>query len=169
MTAATDSAARAVDAYLQRAVPFGFSGSVLLAVGDEVRLARGYGVADRESKRPNRSDTVFRLGSVTKPVTAAALLVLADQGRVRLDDRLGERLTGVQGTHANITVEQLLSHTAGLPDATGEDFGPGERHEVLNVIFNTPPHFPPGTAYAYSNAGYSVLAAIVEDVIPARW
>jgi CubicO group peptidase (beta-lactamase class C family) len=160
----TDAAARAVDRYLQHAVPFGFSGAVLLATGDDVRLARGYGVADRDARRLNRSSTVFSLGSVTKPLTATAVLVLVDEGRVRLDDRLGDRLAGVPRSHADITIEHLLSHTAGLPDATGEDFDPGERDEVLSTIFGEPPRFPPGTAYAYSNAGYSVLAAILEDV-----
>ena len=160
----TNAAARAVDQYLRRAVAFGFSGSVLLSVDGDVRLARGYGFADRASQRRNRSDTVFSLGSVTKPVTATAVLVLVDDGRLRLDDRLGDRLTGVPRTHADITIEQLLSHTAGLPDATGEDFDPGQRDEVLGAIFEEQPSFPPGTAYAYSNAGYSVLAAIVEHV-----
>jgi CubicO group peptidase (beta-lactamase class C family) len=160
----TDAAARAVDEYLRRAVPFGFSGAVLLSVAGDVRLARGYGLADREASRQNRSTTVLSLGSITKPITATAVLVLVDEGRLRLVDRLGDRLIGVPPTHADITIEQLLSHTAGLPDGTGEDFDPGERDEVLGMIFAEPPGSPPGTAYAYSNAGYSVLAAIVEEV-----
>lgn len=159
-----DAAARNVDRYLRRAVPFGFSGAILVATGDDVRLARGYGLADRDAGTNNRSSTVFSLGSVTKPVTATAVLVLADQGQIGLRDRLGDRLSHVPPSHAAITIEQLLSHTAGLPDATGEDFDRGERDEVLGMIFETPLRFAPGTAYAYSNAGYSVLAAIVEDV-----
>ena len=163
-TGTTDAAAKVVDRYLRRAVLFGFSGAALVATGDDVRLAGGYGLADRGSGRLNRSSTVFSLGSVTKPLTATAALVLVEDGRIRLNDRLGDRLSGVPRSHADITIEQLLSHTAGLPDATGEDFDPGERDEVLAMIFEAPARFPPGTSYAYSNAGYSVLAAIVEDV-----
>lgn len=165
----TDDAAETVDRYLRRAVPFGFSGAVLVATGGEVRLARGYGLADPEAGRPNRSSTVFSLGSITKPLTATAVLALVDLGRIGLDDHLGDRLPGVPESHAMVTMEQLLSHTAGLPDATGDDFEPGTRDDVLGAIFETPPQFPPGSGYAYSNCGYSVLAAIVEEVTGEPW
>lgn len=159
-----DRAAEALDRYLAHAVPFGFSGALLLATSDEIRLARGYGWADRDARRLNRSSTVFSLGSITKPVTAAVVLALVDQGRIGLRDRLADRLGSVPDDKATITVEQVLSHSAGLPDATGEDFDPGERADVIQEIFATPLRFEPGTAYVYSNTGYSVLAAVIEQV-----
>lgn len=162
--APADEAANALDRYLRRAVPFGFSGAVLLATDDEVRLARGYGMADPAAGRPNRASTVFSLGSITKPLTATLVLTLVDEGRIGLADPAGRWLDGVPRAHADVTIERLLTHTAGLPDATGDDFDPGARGDVLAEIFRLPPRFPPGSAYAYSNTGYSVLAAIVEEV-----
>ena len=164
-----DEAAAAVDAYLRRAVPFGFSGSVLLATDGRVRLAAGYGWADRVAGRLNASTTVLSLGSITKPLTSTAVLRLVDGGALALHDRLGDRLPGVPQDKADITVEQLLSHSAGLIDATGDDFEPGARHDVLTAIMAAPLRFEPGTAYAYSNTGYSVLAAILEAVTGAPY
>jgi CubicO group peptidase (beta-lactamase class C family) len=158
-----DRAAEILDRYLDRAVPFGFSGSVLYAAGGEVRLARGYGFADRSTRTPNTSDTVFSLGSVTKSLTATTVLVLVEKDRLRLESSIGDLLPGVTGDHAAVTIEQLLSHTGGLSDGTGEDFDPGTRDEVLEAAFGTPLRFRPGSDYAYSNTGYSVLAAIIEE------
>lgn len=162
--APTDPETDGIDRYLARAVPFGFAGSVLVATGGAVRLAQGYGWADRDGRRPNTSATVFSLGSITKPLTATAVLALVEQGRIGLTDTLPAHLDRVPDDKAAITVEQVLSHTAGLPDATGEDFDLGGRADVLRTIFETPLTFEPGSAYAYSNAGYSVLAAVIEEV-----
>ena len=160
----TDAPAEAIDRYLQRAVPFGFAGAVLVAMGDDVRLACGYGWADRDTRRANGSATVFSLGSVTKPITSTAVLRLVDTGRISLTDSIGGWFPSAPADKAAITVEQLLSHTAGLIDATGEDFDPGERADVIQAIFAASLRFPPGSSYAYSNAGYSVLATLLEEV-----
>ena len=106
---------------------------------------------------PNTAHTVFSLGSVTKQFTAAAILKLEEQGS---SAPIG-RFIGAPADKAGITLHQLLTHTAGLPVYTGDDFEPAGRDETVAKMLAAPLRFPPGSDFAYSNAGYSLLAAIV--------
>ena len=153
-----------LDRFLTRVAPFGFSGAILAADGGEVLLREGYGLADRANDTPNTAGTVFCLGSVTKQFTAAAVMKLAQDGKLDPDDFMSRYLAGVPQDKAGITLHHLLTHTAGTLNYTGPDYEPAGREQVLQKAFASPLLFEPGTEYRYSNAGYSVLAAIVEIV-----
>jgi CubicO group peptidase (beta-lactamase class C family) len=154
--------AASIDEFLSRLTPFGFSGAALLAHGDEVLLEKGYGLADRANGIPNTPETVFCLGSVTKIFTAVAVMKLVEAGALSLESRLGELIDGIPQDKAGITLQHLLTHSAGLVNYTGEDYAPDGVEHMLEKVFHTPLAFEPGSQYAYSNAGFSLLAAIIE-------
>jgi CubicO group peptidase (beta-lactamase class C family) len=145
----------------------GFSGVVLVARGRRFSFSRGVGLADRTRRTPITARTVFDIGSVTKPLTLAAALALVEDGRLELSDRLGDLLPGVPDDKRAITVRQLLAHRAGLPeyvvDSPGGDFHELSRDKALRRILSQPLRFEPGTDYGYSDAGYTVAAALIED------
>jgi CubicO group peptidase (beta-lactamase class C family) len=151
-----------VHEYLERITPFGFSGACLVGVGGEIVTNAGYGFAVRSEGAPNTANTVFSLGSVTKQFTAAAILKLEERGALGTTDRIERFVGGVPGDKAGITLHHLLTHTSGLAMYTGDDYEPAERDETVAKMLEAPLRFRPGTDYAYSNAGYSLLGAIVE-------
>jgi CubicO group peptidase (beta-lactamase class C family) len=142
----------------------GFSGSVAILSRGRFECRAGYGVADRAAETPNTADTVFSIGSVSKAFTAAAILALVDAGRLRLRDRAGELVPGLDGPAAGVTVRQLLLHTSGLTGSLGDDHEPLGHDQAVEAIGGLDRAFEPGTDYAYSNAGYTLLALIVETV-----
>jgi CubicO group peptidase (beta-lactamase class C family) len=145
----------------------GFSGAVLVVRRGRPIFSRGVGLANRKQRIRNTPRTVFDIGSITKALTSAAALALVEDGRLNLSDRLGELLPGVPADKQAITLRQLLEHRAGLPeyvvDAPGGDFLELSRDEALGRIFRRPLRFEPGTKYGYSDAGYTVAAAVIED------
>jgi CubicO group peptidase (beta-lactamase class C family) len=143
-------------------------GAALLVVRDGVPLVRrGYGFADLESNSAVTPQTNFRLASVTKQFTAAAILLLAEDGRLHLDDRVRQWLPSLPPAAGSITIRHLLTHTGGLIDY--EDIMPASLAtqlrdvDVLHLL-DAQDHlyFAPGSAYRYSNGGYAMLALIVE-------
>lgn len=152
------------DAWLSRLVPLGFSGGVLVARDGEVLLRKGYGLSDRERGVPFATDTAFPNGSITKPYTAAAILVLEQQGQLRTDDLLSLYLGPVPPDKRELTLHHLLTHSSGLPGAIGRDFDPVERDDYVARALGTELLFPPGARYQYSNVGYALLAAVLETV-----
>jgi len=154
-----------LDAYLTRLVPFGWSGSVLVARDGEIVLNKGYGLANRAQHTPWTSDTVGNIGSITKQFTAAAILKLEAMGKLNVMDRMSAYLPAVPADKAGITLHQLLTHTAGLAgDLGGTDDQPIGRDELVKVVLASRLAHPPGDTFEYSNEGYSLLAAIVERV-----
>lgn len=158
-----------VDDYLRRMVPFGWHGAVLVSRGGEVLLARGYGTADHgdgdsAGTRPWTAGTVSTVGSVTKQFTAAAIVKLAEEGRLALDDSLPSFFDGVPPEKRGITLHHLLTHTSGLREAGAGDFDDVSREEVVRRAMNAGLASEPGEDYAYSNLGYSLLGAVVEEV-----
>jgi CubicO group peptidase (beta-lactamase class C family) len=151
-----------VGAYLALITPFGFTGACLVGVGGEVVSNAGYGFAVRAEEFANTADTVFSVGSVTKQFTAAAILKLEEQGALTTNDPIQRFVGGVPADKAGITLHHLLTHTSGLCNYTGDDYEPAERDETVAKMLASPLLFPPGADYAYSNAGYSLLAAVVE-------
>jgi CubicO group peptidase (beta-lactamase class C family) len=135
-----------------------------------VRLARGYGYANLEDGTRVTEHTVFRIGSVTKQFTAAAILLLAEDGKLSLDDRLAKYLpTFPRG--GEVTLRQLLTHTSGIRNYTGyPDFLKGQSPRALTgdemiayIAGATPAYdFDPGTGWSYSNSGYLLLGIVVE-------
>jgi CubicO group peptidase (beta-lactamase class C family) len=143
----------------------GFSGSVAISTGGKLDCAAGYGMADVEAGRPNTADTVFDIGSVTKAFTAAAVFALVDSGRLTLDTTAGEVLPALRGPVAGATVEQLLLHTSGLGGTFGDgDSTPLDRDAALAAIDALELAFPPGTDNLYSNAGYTLLAIMIDEL-----
>ena len=148
-----------------------FMGSVLVAVGGEVILRKSYGTGDLGEEIPNRPETMHRIDSVTKPFTALAILLLEEDGRLRLDDPVSRHVEGVPEEIAErITIHHLLSHTSGLPDYIHlPEAAPYYEQEVplgtlLDLFRSRPLDFEPGEGFKYSNSGYLLLGAIVEAV-----
>lgn len=157
----------AVDRLMSRyegAVP----GASLLVIRDrEPALQRSYGFSDLEQKIATSPASNYRLGSVTKQFTAAAILLLAEDGRLELDDSIRKWLPSLPEADTAITIRQLLTHTSGLVDY--EDVMPEDTVEqlrdadVLRLLEGQDAgYFKPGSAYRYSNSGYALLALVVE-------
>lgn len=162
-----DDAAFAADTrdYLQRLEGLGFAGVVLVARGDRPLVAEGYGLADRESAIPWTPGTASTVGSITKQFTGAAILALAEEGRLRVDDPLTRHFADVPEDKRAITLHHLLTHSSGLGGPPGAgDWDPIGRDEFVAATLAQPLAFPPGTDYDYSNAGYSLLGAVIEKV-----
>ena len=142
----------------------GFGGAILVEVHDTLILKAGYGWANREERLPFTPQTIAQIGSLTKQFTATAILSLAHDGLVDLDDTAGAYLPDAAEPGASLTLRQLLTHTAGMPEYCGHDFERYSIHDLLTKCMATPLLYPPGTDYAYSNPGFSVLGAIVQRV-----
>lgn len=159
----TDSIAEA-QTYLDRLAAIGFTGAVLIAQGDEVLLSQGYGWADPEKTTAIEPDTIFAIGSNTKPFTAAAILKLQDDGVLSVNDPIGLFLPDVPEDKQAITIHQLLTHSAGF-DHSGlfeGDFEDVDRDEAVERILASELLFPPGSESSYADASMILLAAIVE-------
>jgi len=160
----TGSIGQKLDQYLTRCVPFGFSGAVLVTVNGSTVLNKGYGLADRLHSIQNTSETVFPVGSITKQFTAAGILKLEMMGKLHTNDLLSKYIKNMPGDKNEITLHHLLTHTAGMIENTGLDFEEVSRDAMVKRVISAPLRFKPGTAFGYSNAGYSLLAAIIEIV-----
>lgn len=153
-----------IDAWLTRLEGFGFAGSILVAKDGQIALHKGYGLADREKGILFTPETVFDIGSITKQFTAAAILRLEQDGKLKVTDPLGRYFDGVPEDKAGITLHHLLTHSAGMKDGFGDDYEEMPRDKLVQAALASQLLWPPGTRYEYSNAGYSLLAAIVEKV-----
>jgi CubicO group peptidase (beta-lactamase class C family) len=160
--------AQKIDAALAAAVPSGFGGAVLVEKGGRIVLEAGYGFADRERKVPFTTDTIAQIGSITKSMTAIAVLQLAEDGKLDLKAQVRTYLPGAAEPAASATLHQLLTHHAGLADSCGDDFDPVSKEDLLRRCMALALAFPAGEDH-YSNMGYSILAAIVEQVSGERW
>jgi D-alanyl-D-alanine carboxypeptidase len=143
--------------------------SVAVARGGRIVLAKGYGLANVELNVPATPDTVYRIGSITKQFTAAAVMQLVEQGKMSLDDPIEKYLPDypVRGRH--ITIRHLLNHTSGIKSYTslGLKFLAVTRqdlsHESLIALFkDEPDDFQPGEKWLYDNSGYYLLGVILE-------
>jgi CubicO group peptidase (beta-lactamase class C family) len=151
-----------LDRYLKALAGYGYSGAVLVAKRGEVVLNQGYGLADRAHNKPFTADTLFDIASISKQFTAAAILKLEMQGKLKVEDKLAKFFPSAPPDKAVITLHQLLTHTSGLPDSIGDEYDVMPRDQFLKGVFATPLLHPPGGRFVYSDAGYSVLAAVVE-------
>jgi CubicO group peptidase (beta-lactamase class C family) len=155
----------AIEEYLHRLERLGFSGSVLVARRDQVLLAEGYGLADRESRRPWTPRTISTVGSITKPFTGAAILALSEDGRLTVGDPITKYFENVPADKRSITLHHLLTHSSGIVDLAGPgDFDPIGREEFVRRALEQELAFGPGEGYEYSNAGYSLLGAVIEQL-----
>ncbi|GIG70104.1 serine hydrolase domain-containing protein [Phytomonospora endophytica] len=152
-----------VETWATSLVPWGLRGAVAVVEDGTTTVSAGFGALTPGGTAPIGTGTRMAIGSLTKPVTALAIWRLTDQGRVGIDETLGELLPGVPGDKAPITVGQLLSHTSGIADAHGPDEEQIDRAEALRRIYAAPPLFEPGEDESYSNSGYTLLAAVIEE------
>jgi CubicO group peptidase (beta-lactamase class C family) len=171
-TDAADPAPEAaeLDASLAKQLPADGAGdAILLARDGHVLFSHGYGWADREHQIPVTDQTRFRIGSVTKQFTAAAILKLADAGKLSVEDPLEKYFPGYPGGGA-ITLRHLLNHTSGLhnftdhPGFSAQVTKPVNETDLVASFRNDPPDFKPGEEFRYSNSGYVLLGMIVEKV-----
>lgn len=158
VAAPSSALAAQLDAYLSSRNP---SGAFLFAVGDEIVFNKGYGVLT-EGGAPIPADAVFPIGSVSKQFTAAAILQLAERRKLSLDDPISKFFPAVPADKAAITVQQLLAHNSGLPRNVHPFQELHTREETLGLIFAAAMGTSPGKHHSYSNAGYMLLARIVE-------
>lgn len=149
--------------------PRGPGAAVVVIRDGAVIHAKGYGLANLEWERPIDSDTVFWIGSTTKPFTATAIVLLAAEGRLRLEDSIRHYLPELPATYDPITIHQLLTHTSGAPNHVTrpgfwERVAPRDHspEELMALFTDLPLDFAPGTEYSYSNAGYTLLGVLIE-------
>jgi len=149
-----------------------FSGSVLVAKNGKVLFEHAYGLADHAFNAPNKVDTKFNLGSMGKMFTAVAILQLAEQGKLSLNDTLLKLAPDYpdKDIAGKITVYQLLTHTSGLGEMFNEKFfdTPKDRFTTIEahlpLFTGKPLLFEPGAKWSYSNAGFIVLGLVIERV-----
>ncbi|CAF0914918.1 unnamed protein product [Didymodactylos carnosus] len=165
-----DEIIRAADHYLQALFnQQQFSGSVLIAKDGEILLIKGYGCADYTSSLGNNSQTVFRIGSVTKPFTATIVMKLYELNLLSLNDPLSKYVPDFANGE-QIKIKHLVSNTSGIIDYTEtsifmeslEKNLPIDR--VIDIFRNEPLQFTPGSKYAYSNSNFILLGNIIEKV-----
>ena len=148
----------------------GFSGSVLVLRGEDVLLSKGYGLADAARGTANGPRTRFRIGSLTKQFTGAAVLLLQQRGLLTVNDQVCGYLDKCPAAWEAITLHHLLTHTSGVPevtelpqfeDARGRPTTPSMQ---LDWARSMPLEFQPGSSFRYSNTGYLALGVIIERV-----
>jgi CubicO group peptidase (beta-lactamase class C family) len=139
--------------------------AVAVILGDRVVFAKGFGVGSVESREPVTSDTLFRIASTTKMLTAAALASLEEQGRVRFDVPIARYAKGLDTKIGRLTLHQLLSHTAGLRDESSYS-GPNDDEALGAYVRSWKSEYlftEPGVIYSYSNPGYALAGFILGE------
>jgi CubicO group peptidase (beta-lactamase class C family) len=149
--------------------PDGPGAAALVARGGEILFLDATGMADLELGVPLEPDMVFEIGSITKQFTAAAIMMLAEEGKLAVGDPITKHLPDYPSYGRGITIEHLLTHTSGIVSYTGipgymaskvmQDVTPSE---LIAVFEDLPVEFAPGERWAYNNSGYILLGAIVE-------
>ena len=147
-----------------------FMGTVLVVDGDRVLLDKGYGMADLEWGIPNIPDAKFRLGSLTKQFTAALVLLLQQDGKLKISDPISTYLPDAPKAWEKVTLAELLGHTSGIPSFTelkefpAWSMSPHTPAEELAFFSDKPLEFDPGSRFHYSNSNYEVLGVVIEKV-----
>lgn len=148
-----------------------FQGSVLLARDGKPLFRKSYGLANAEWEIHNTPDTRFRLGSITKQFTAALILQLVEQGKLKLDDSIRVYYPEGPQTWQPVTIHHLLSHQSGIPSYTAipgffatMSATPRTPAEIIQLTRDKPLEFPPGTQYKYDNTGYILLGYVIEKI-----
>jgi len=161
---------------LDRLESRGFAGQVVVVHGDDILLNQGYGAMAPGSDRMIDTDAVMPLASLTKPFTASAVFALAAEGRLGLDEPIGDHVPGLNDAWGQISVRNYLTHTAGLPAEIinrayeGDPrFEPIDRDELVRRINQFEPDHAPGEGYNYSNVGYNLLTVLVEQLADESW
>ncbi|WP_127129636.1 serine hydrolase [Pseudoflavitalea rhizosphaerae] len=144
-----------------------FSGSVLVKQKGAVIFQKGYGLADEGKQWPNADSTRFRIGSLTKTFTSMMIRQLEQEGELSLQDSIGKFFPA--HVHGSVSIEQLLTHTSGIPNYTVKDeylaellSRPLNTEYIIRNFCSDPLEFRTGTGFRYSNSGYVILSGIIE-------
>jgi CubicO group peptidase (beta-lactamase class C family) len=146
-----------------------FSGSVVMAKSGHIIFQKSYGMANYEWGIPNSEKTKFHIASVTKTFTAAAVVLLEQQGKLKLTDPLSKYIPGYLNGD-RITIEQMLTHSSGIPDYYSLAEYPTKKFQrvtlpdLISWVKTKPLDFLPGSKSSYSNTGYGFLAYIIEQI-----
>jgi CubicO group peptidase (beta-lactamase class C family) len=146
--------------------------SVAILRGDSALLARGYGYADLEHQVKASDSTVYQVGSVTKQFTAAAIVMLSEQGRLGLDDPITKYLPEGSSVWQGVTIRHLLTHTSGIPEYSDSTFDwrrDYSEEEMVRLAANHALVFAPGDSESYSSTGYALLGVIIHRVTGFTW
>jgi CubicO group peptidase (beta-lactamase class C family) len=167
---ATDDLTAKIAAYVKAQQEVNkFSGAVLVAKEGKVLFRQGCGLANQDFDLPNTPDTKFRLGSITKQFTAAAILLLEQEGKLKLEDPISKHLPELPAAWKDVTIHHLLTHTGGIPEHTNL---PGFTEkakkamsptQLIALIKDKPLDYTPGEKFRYCNTGYVLLGMIIEN------
>jgi CubicO group peptidase (beta-lactamase class C family) len=140
--------------------------ALLVSQGGKIVQAKGFGLANVELQVPVKPETIFQSGSVGKQFTATAVMMLVEEGKVGLDDPLTKYFPDAPATWNEVTVRELLSHTAGFGDYPEKfDFRKDwTEDELLKMVEGIPLAYPPGTKWDYSNLGFLTLGILIHHV-----
>jgi D-alanyl-D-alanine carboxypeptidase len=164
---------RAVDSLATTALKDGPVAAMSVAVvrGRDTVVMKGYGLADVENDVPATPQTVYRIGSITKQFTAAAVLQLIEQNKLSLDDSIGKHLPTIPAGWRAVPIRQLLNHTSGIPSYTSA--GPRwasrmrldlPHDSLIGIVATDSMDFAPGSQWRYNNTGYYLLGMLVERI-----
>lgn len=151
-----------IDNYLVNGTANGFSGAILVSKEGELIINKGYGLANKDINTINNPNTIFDIGSNTKQFTSTAILWLAEQNKLHVTDSLSKYFTELPIDKQNITIHQLLTHSAGFLESLGRDFTEISQKDFFEKLFASKLLSEPGEIYSYSNTGYSILGRIIE-------
>ena len=145
----------------------GIPGMALAAVKNgEIVVAKGYGFANLNARVPATRQSIFQAGSIGKQFTAAAILLLEEHGKLRVDDRIARYLPLTRASWGSITLRHLLTHTSGVPEYEGKiddqrDYSERQLTEFVGLLSR---RSAPGEKFEYSNSGYLLLGVIIRTV-----
>ena len=135
--------------------------------GHELKTA-AYGFANLELNVPATTNSVFEIGSITKQFTASCILLLQQEGKLSIDDKLGRHVPNIPASWTNVTLRHLLSHTSGIKSYTGLDGFALTRKlkqsQFVELIGKQPMEFQPGEGWKYSNTGFNLLGYVIENI-----
>ena len=173
LVAAVAGRAQDIDDYLKSQLQARHIPAISVAVlkNGAVIKAEAYGLADMEHGIAARPDTVFKIGSVSKQFLAAGIMILVQDGKIAVDDKVGKYIEGIPRAWEAITLRHLLTHTAGLT-REGPGFDPFRIQPDIDVIktaYPVPLLFKPGEKHEYSNLGYFMLGEVIHRVSGKPW
>ena len=166
----TSARADDVDEYVRRVLGERHIPGAAVAVIKNGKIVKveGYGLASVEFNIPATKDTVFEIGSISKQMTAAAILLLVEEGKINLDKKISKYLSATPDSWKNVSVRNLLTHTSGIKSYTAlggfELSKRYSRDDFIKTLGVEPLDFETGSRYSYSNSGYNLLGFIIETV-----
>ncbi|MBA4185432.1 MAG: serine hydrolase [Acidobacteria bacterium] len=139
--------------------------AVVIVSGDRIVFAKGFGVSNVETGQAVTTDMLFRIGSMTKPFTAATLVGLSEEGKIKLDAPVGNYVKGLSSGLGQVTLHQLLSHTAGIQDGA-RSYGSHDEKELAKTVRSWKDDLlftSPGKIFSYSNLGFNIAGVAIEE------